>query len=94
MYRCQITGKNSKPGNPHATPYPIAAEKLNKIVVATREKVYTKKVRNEETNKWEDVEIGHGWEIVRELNVNAEGLALWNSWNEDERTAFLTHMNS
>lgn len=88
MFKCQITGKNSKGANPHTTP-PLAAEKLNKIVVETREKVYFKKFRNEETNKWEDVEVGRGWEIVREINASHEGLQLWNSWSPENREAFL-----
>lgn len=80
MYRCEITGKFSKWG-----------EKLNKIVVATRERSYTRWVRNEETNKWEEVFVAKGWEIVKELNVSAEGENQWNSWTPEERNMFLQH---
>lgn len=78
MYRCQITGRLSRLG-----------EKLNKVVVLTREKSYTRWVRNEETNKWEEVFVAKGWEIVQELNCNTEGETLWNSWTPEEREAFL-----
>lgn len=103
MYRCQITGKLSRQGDPRTGEFfhvgdvktddgIRAPEKLNKIVVEKRERVYTRWVRNEETNKWEEVFVAKGWEIVREINVTAEGLALWNSWSEDEQAAFLKHM--
>ena len=69
MYRCQITNKISKVGEP-----------LNKIVALTRERVYTKCVRDEETNKWQEVVSGHGWEIVKELSCSREGVELWDSW--------------
>lgn len=77
MYVCQITGKQSKLG-----------EKLNKITVATRPRTYTRWVRNEETNKWEEVFVSRGTEIVQEVNACEEGLALWNSWDEQDRRAF------
>jgi hypothetical protein len=103
MYKCQITGKQSRQGDPRIGElYYVgdlksedgirAPEKLNKIVVATRERIYTKWVRNEETNKWEEVECGRGWEIVREINASAEGVELWNSWTPEERAAFLKHL--
>lgn len=81
MYRCQITGELSKLG-----------DKLNKIVVGTRERVYTRWVRNEETNKWEEVFVSRGWEIARELNATDEGVKLWESYTSEERVAFLKHM--
>lgn len=97
MYVCQITGKQSKHG-----------EKLNKVVVATRERVYTRWVRNDENaanisselivdhsrdNKWLEVFVAKGWEIVRELNASQEGVDLWASWTHEEREMFLKHMN-
>ena len=82
MYVCQITGKQSKLG-----------EKLNKITVATRPRTYTRWVRNEETNKWEEVVCGHGWEIVREINASQEGVQMWESWTPEERLVFLKHLN-
>lgn len=81
MYRCQVTGELSKLG-----------DKLNKIVVGTRERVYTRWVRNEETNKWEEVFVSRGWEITRELNATDEGVKLWESYTPDERVAFLKHL--
>jgi len=78
MYVCQITGKQSKPG-----------DKPSKVTVATRERDYTRWVRNEETNKWEEVFVSRGWEIVKEISVSQEGLDLWNSWSADDRALFL-----
>lgn len=94
MYICQVTGKYSRQGRPgpldkEGYPTQIPGEKLNKIVVATRERIYTRRVKNEETGRWEDVEIGRGWEIVREINASDEGLALWNSWTPEERAEFV-----
>lgn len=82
MYICQVTGKQSKLG-----------EGLNKIVVETRDRTYTRWVRNEETNKWEEVVCGHGWEIVREINASQEGVQMWESWTPEERLVFLKHLN-
>lgn len=104
MFKCQITGKQSRQGDPRIgelyyvgevkTEEGIRApEKLNRIVVETRERVYTKWVKNEETNKYEEVEAGRGWEIVREINASAEGLALWESWAPEARAYFLKHMD-
>jgi hypothetical protein len=83
MYRCQITGKNSKPGEP-----------LNKVVAATRPREYIRKVKNDETLAWEDKVVGRGSEIVRELDLTQEGLALWDSWTPAERQAFLEHLDA
>lgn len=78
MYRCEITGKVSEPHDP-----------LNKVIAIKREKVYTKWVRDEETNRWNEVEAGKGWEIVRELSLSAEGVLIWESWSEEDRRLFL-----
>lgn len=83
MYICQVTGKQSKHG-----------EKLNKVVVATRDRNYTKWVKNEETLKWEEVFVAKGWEIVREINASQEGVQLWDSWTPEERETFLKHLDS
>jgi hypothetical protein len=72
MFFCAITGKLSKPG-----------EKCQKIVVESRERVYTRKVRNEETGRWEDVEVGRGWEIVKEVSATEEGVRAWNKMQAD-----------
>jgi|SRR5579885_748836 len=89
MYKCQITGKFSRQGRLDKEGNHVPGEKLNKIVIESRERIYTKKVRNEETGEWEKVEIGRGWEIVREINASDEGLALWNSWTEEQRALFV-----
>jgi hypothetical protein len=83
MYRCQVTGELSKPG-----------DKMCKIVVKTRPRVYTGKVKNEETRQYEEVEVGIGWEIVRELSVSEVGLAEWNSMTEDQRLLLLHTIDS
>lgn len=105
MFRCQITGKLSRRGDARTGEYVHmteinkseenlrSSEKLTKIVVEKRERVYTRRVRNEETGKWEDVEIGRGWEIVRELNASEEGAALWASWSDADRAAFLAQLH-
>lgn len=74
MFICKITDRVTKPG-----------EAMNKIVIATRERVYMRKFRNEETGRWEDVEVGRGWEIVKEVPVSEEGLAAWNDLSDDQR---------
>lgn len=78
MYRCEITGKNSKFG-----------EGLNKTVVATRPKVYMRWVKDEDTNHWTEIEAGRGFETIRELSLSAEGLQLWESWSEVDKSLFL-----
>ena len=78
MYRCQITGKCSKLGEP-----------LNKVTALTREKVYTKWICDEDTRVWHEVEAGRGSEIVLELSLSAEGVAIWNSWSDEDRRLFL-----
>jgi len=98
MYKCEVTGKYSRQGRPgpldkDGYPTQIPGEKLNKIVVATRERIYTKRVKNEETGRWEDVEIGRGWEIVREINASDEGVAVWNSWTPEERQNFVENLD-
>jgi hypothetical protein len=81
MYKCQITHKKSKLG-----------EKINTVVVFTRERTYTRWVRNEETNKWEEVFVAKGWEIVKEIAVSQEGLDLWNGWTSEQRLAWSREM--
>ena len=66
MFKDQFTGKVSKPG-----------EKLRKIVVEKREKVYHRTVRDMETGKPMVVEVGRGWEIVKELSLSEEGERLY-----------------
>lgn len=78
MFQCEVTGRMSDLG-----------AKCNKIVVATRPRIYTKRIKNEETLRWEDVQIGVGWEIVREINATDMGLRVWESMNEDRRKLLL-----
>lgn len=77
MFYCQITGKLSKPG-----------QKPERITVSTRPRTYTKWVRNEETNKWEEVFVATGWEIVKEVNASEEGAAMWKTWTPEEKAAY------
>ena len=81
MYRCEITGKNSKVG-----------EKLNKVICLTRPKEYFKYIKNDETRLWEKVFAATGFEPVRELSLSREGLDLWNSWGPEDKQAFLTKL--
>jgi hypothetical protein len=82
MFYCQVTGRLSKRG-----------EKVNKIVVATRDRIYYKKIRNEETNKWEDVEIGRGTEIVKEINASQEGLDIFDAMSPEDRALFCKELS-
>lgn len=78
MFICQVTGRSSKPG-----------EKMNRITVARRDKVYSRKEKNEETGRWEDIQVGHGWEIVREIFATDDGLVKWQGMSESQRTTHL-----
>ena len=64
MFRCAITGKNSKLG-----------EKMNHLVVKTRAKIYSQRVW--EDGELMDIEIGTGYETVKEIAVTLEGLKLY-----------------
>lgn len=63
MFVCPVTGKCSLPG-----------EKPTQVVLERRERVYTRTQWDQETNEEVTIEIGRGWEIVRELFVSREGL--------------------
>lgn len=78
MFMCQVTGRMSKPG-----------EKLNCITVAKRERTYFRKEKNEDTGRWQEVEIGHGWEIVRQIVATDEGATKWSSMSEVQRKLHL-----
>jgi hypothetical protein len=77
MFKCQVLNRMSQHG-----------DKCNKIVVAKRDKTYTSWFRNEDTGKWEEHEVGRGWEIVKEVNATDAGLALWESWSEADKALF------
>ena len=77
MFVCQITNKISKPG-----------EKCHRITVETRARTY-KHWDREAEEEW----FTQGTEIVRELNATEAGLRMWESWNAEERAAFLKGVN-
>jgi len=81
MFICQISGRLSKPG-----------EKVYKICVEKRKKLYTSRVLNEDSGQVEEVEVSHGWEIVREVNATYEGFCEWNNMSEAQRAEHLRHM--
>jgi len=81
MFICQVTGKISKPG-----------EKMNRIPVVKRDKVYFKKLKNEDTGKWDEVEVGRGWEIVREIAATDDGVTAWNTMSEDKKQRLLDRL--
>ena len=73
MYKCQVTGRNSREG-----------EKINKIVIETRSVEY-KHYDREAEEEW----FSQGTEIVREINASPSGLELWNNWSVEERAVFV-----
>ena len=80
MFYDAILRRMSRPG-----------EKCLKVVSATREKIYYRKVRNAETGKLEEVEAGRGSEIVSELWTGEAGLKVWEAahpakTSEEEKT--------
>ncbi len=83
MFYCEVTGLLSQ-----------ACEKPTKLVVDRRDRVYTRRVKNEETREWETLEVGRGWEIVKELNVSAAGEREWNEMNEAQKTEFVAALKS
>jgi len=64
MFRCAVTGKVTKPGEP-----------LTRVVVETRPQTYVNFKFNEETLETDKI-VSSGEEIVREINVSPEGLAI------------------
>lgn len=61
MFRCFITKKLSKSG-----------EKPIKVVIERRERIYTRKFRDEDGELVEEM-VGRGWEIVKEVMMTKEG---------------------
>lgn len=70
MFKCQVTKKNSKLG-----------EKLNRIVIQTRTKIYTQKIWDE--GEAVEIETGRGYEIVKEIMASDEGVRRYNQAVED-----------
>jgi len=100
MFKCQITGKLSRRGDPRVGPLTYlhelkaddearGSEKLNRIVIETREVQY-RHWDHENEEEW----FSTGTEIVQEINASDEGLAIWNSMNDDERSAFVKAFRS
>lgn len=81
MFKCQITGRNSRHG-----------EKPVKVVVDTRRKEYKQQVFNEDTRSWEVQVLGVGWEIKKEINVSNDGLIMWNASDEARRAELLRNL--
>lgn len=81
MFVCQISGRLSKPG-----------EKVHKIVIKKRDRVYTTKVFNEDIGQFEDIQVSHGWEIVREVNATYEGFCEWRDMSEEQRSEHIRHL--
>lgn len=77
MFRCALTGRMSKPG-----------EKSFRLTVSTRPRVYVETRLNEETRKKEEVEVGSGFEIVKEIVVSEEGLSRWSEMTEEHKARF------
>jgi hypothetical protein len=102
MFRCEITGRLSRRGDPRIGEYVHideldgssgegihASEKVQRIVVASRSKIYKKRIFNETTRQAEDIEVGRGVEIVKEVNATQAGLVLWNSWSPSQQAAWV-----
>lgn len=99
MYKCQVTGKLSRQGDPRigdlayihemrADDAAHASEKLNKIVVATRQVEY-KHWDRENEEEW----FSYGTEIVREINASDEGVRIWNAMTDEQRAALVARLD-
>lgn len=94
MFKCQVTGKLSRRGDPRTVGFVhideknpdngSGSEKLNRIVIETRQVEY-KHWDRENEEEW----FSYGTEIVREINATEEGLAIWNSLSPEERAEFV-----
>ena len=73
MFKCAITGKFSKPG-----------DKVHKLVTETRNKTYYGWVYSEELETWENVPVGYGFEIVKEVSATEEGVKIWLAQQKQE----------
>lgn len=97
MFRCQVTGKLSRPGDPRIGELMYlhdqkgedvrGSEKLTKIVVATRQVEY-KHWDRENEEEW----FSQGTEIVREINASEEGVRIWESMTQDQRDVFVKNL--
>ncbi len=73
MFICEVTGQSSALG-----------EKLTKVVVGKREKIYYEEHYNEELRQWQKVQVGKGWEITKELNACEDGVKVFKARQEYE----------
>lgn len=91
MFRCMVTGKLSRRGDPRIEEFVVineakpddgdkGSEKLHKIVVETRQVEY-KHWDNEAEEEW----FSYGTEIVREINATEEGVRIWETLTPEER---------
>lgn len=71
MFKCQVTGRMTRPG-----------QKMNKVVIETRDKEYTERQRVD--GVWQDVVVGYGYETVKEISVSDEGLRILQQRAEQE----------
>jgi hypothetical protein len=93
MFRCEITGKLSRRGDPRTVGFVHinekgeedvrGSEKCNKIVVRTRVREY-KNWDRENEEEW----FSYGTEVVKEVSASDEGLAIWNRLTPDQREEF------
>ena len=99
MFKCQITNKMSRRGDPRTGAYTYideksgedshSSEKVHRIVIQTRERVYKQRVFNETTRQAEEVIVGRGSEISMEISCTEEGKNIWDAWNQAERDTFV-----
>lgn len=76
MYKCCVTGKMTRP---HA--------KMNRLVVQTRPKVYTEWFK--EDGEWVEIEIGRGYETVKEIQASDEGVRVFNEMSDLQKDELL-----
>jgi len=79
MFKCAVTKRTTRPG-----------EKMNRVVVETRPKVYTEWIK--EDGIWTEIEVGRGYETVKEIPVSDAGLRMLEEMDDERRKAFLKGM--
>lgn len=78
MFKCAMTGEFSKPN-----------EKAVRLIVKRRKRVYMAseqipKSKRDGDFTGDDTIVGHGWEVVHEVNVTLDGLRVWCGMNPDD----------
>jgi hypothetical protein len=97
MYKCMVTGKMSRQGDPRTGEFihigeegakasyeSKGSEKLNRLVVKTRVREY-RNFDQESEEEW----FSYGTEIVKEIHATDEGVAVWNSLSPEEQEMFV-----